>query len=154
MTSSNATLFQRLHHVCIVVNDLDRAQGFYESVGIGPWQDYPPLAEYTDLDVPNRDAFLGMRYRFANIDNVQIQLCQPPMENCPQRQFLKERGEGVYHLGFVVSDCDAAESEASDLGLSMLMRGRRPEGSGFAYFDTSKDAGVVLEVRKSPGDSQ
>jgi len=36
--------FTKLHHLCVVVADIDRAQRFYESVGIGPWIDYPPLA--------------------------------------------------------------------------------------------------------------
>ncbi len=35
--------FSKLHHLCVVVHDIDRAQAFYESVGIGPWHDYPPL---------------------------------------------------------------------------------------------------------------
>ena len=30
------------------------------------------------------------------------------------------------------------------------MRGQRPDGSGFVYFDTAAGAGVVLEIRKSP----
>ena len=49
--------FSKLHHLCVVVADIDRAQRFYESVGIGPWIDYPPLADYTDLDVPDPDGF-------------------------------------------------------------------------------------------------
>ena len=32
--------FAQLHHLCIVVHDIDRAQRYYESVGIGPWRDY------------------------------------------------------------------------------------------------------------------
>jgi hypothetical protein len=30
------------------------------------------------------------------------------------------------------------------------MRGRRENGSGFTYFDTAEQAGVVLEIRQSP----
>jgi catechol 2,3-dioxygenase-like lactoylglutathione lyase family enzyme len=140
--------FRRLHHVCLVVHDLDASVAYYESIGIGPWQDYPPLTEYTDLRVPNLDAFHGLRYKFVNLDNVQLQLCQPPELDCPQRRFLDERGEGVYHLGFE-SDVDKAAEQGAALGLTVTARGQRDNGSGFVYFDTRPDAAVVLMARKT-----
>ena len=143
------TPFAHLHHICIVVADIDKTQAYYESIGIGPWQPYPPLTEYTDLDVPNADAFAQMRYRFVDLDNVQLQLCEPPALDCPQRRFLDTHGEGVFHLGFE-HDVAGAVAQATTLGLDVLMRGQRPDGSGFVYFDTRSGAGVVLETRRSP----
>jgi methylmalonyl-CoA/ethylmalonyl-CoA epimerase len=146
MTPSNA--FQTLHHVCIVVSDIDASTAFYTSIGIGPWHDYPPLDQYTDLSVPDEPGFLALRYKFANIANVQLQLCQPTTGETPQKQFLEAHGEGVFHLGFTVPDCDASDSAVQALGLAIQMRGRRPDGSGFTYFDTAKrGAGVTLETR-------
>jgi len=145
-------IFRRLHHVCIVVHDIGAAEAYYDSVGIGPWHDYPPLDQYTELEVPSRDGFLGMKYRFCDIENMQLQLCQPPQLDCPQRRFLDEKGEGVFHLGFTVPDCDAAEAAARGAGVPVLMRGRRPDGSGFTYFDNADRAGVVLEIRRAAGD--
>jgi catechol 2,3-dioxygenase-like lactoylglutathione lyase family enzyme len=150
MTDVPTGPFRRLHHICIVVHDIASTEAAYEGMGVGPWQDYPSLAAYTELDVPNRDAFLGMRYRTCEIDNVQLQLCQPPQADCPQRRHLDEKGEGVFHIGFVVPDCDAAEQVGRDMGLGVLMRGRRPDRTGFTYFDTAAEAGVVLLARKSP----
>jgi catechol 2,3-dioxygenase-like lactoylglutathione lyase family enzyme len=144
------TLFRTLHHVCVVVADIEQAEAAYVRMGIGPWHDYPSLSAYTELDVPDRQAFLAMRYRWCDLENVQIQLCQPPMADCPQRRFLDEKGEGVFHIGFVVPDCDAAEAEGRAAGLGVLMRGRRPDRTGFTYFDTADDAGVVLLARQSP----
>ena len=139
--------FSRLHHLCVVVHDIDRAQAFYESVGIGPWHDYPPLREYAELDMPDPDGFRALRYRYAWVGDQQIQLCQPGPEPTPQRRFLDERGEGVFHVGFEVPDANAAERQVP---APPLMRGRRPDGSGFTYFDTAEQAGVVLEIRQSP----
>jgi len=142
------TPFRQLHHICLVVHDIDKAVGYYASLGIGPWQDYPPLTEYTQLEVPNPDAFLQMKYRFADLDNVQLQLCQPPELDCPQRRFLDSRGEGVFQLGFE-SDVDAAVAQGTSRGLEVIMRARRDNGSGFVYFDTLDQAGVVLMARKT-----
>lgn len=146
---SDARLFSNLHHVCVVVRDIEKARSYYESAGVGPWHDYPPLELYKDdLTVPDRAAFFEMKYQYAEIENVQIQLCEPGAGNSPQRRFLEERGEGVFHLGFLVPDADAAETEAAGLGLAQLMRGRRADGTGFTYFDTAEQgAGVTLEVR-------
>jgi catechol 2,3-dioxygenase-like lactoylglutathione lyase family enzyme len=142
--------FDRVHHLCIVVHDIDRSQAYYESVGIGPWHDYPPLSAFTDLRVPDTDGFLALVYRYAWIGDMQIQLVQPGPGNTPQRRFLDERGEGVFHIGFEVPDADAADADAHALGVEPMMRGRRPDGSGFTYFDTARQAGVVLEIRQSP----
>ena len=52
-------------------------------------------------------------------------------------------------IGFEVDDCDAAESEAAEVGIEPWMRGRKGTASGFTYFTTPR-AGVTLEVRQSP----
>jgi methylmalonyl-CoA/ethylmalonyl-CoA epimerase len=142
------TPFRKLHHICIVVRDIEASVAFYESIGIGPWQDYPPLTEYTRLAVPNPDAFYALKYKLADAGGVQLQLCQPPELDCPQRRFLDSRGEGVYHIGFE-SDLDEAATAAAGLGLNVLARGQRDNGSGFIYFDTADAAGVVLLARKT-----
>lgn len=149
---SDMQVFRRLHHVCIVVWDLDAAVAYYQSVGIGPWHEYPSLRAYEgcELTVPDREAFFGLRYRYANLENFQIQLCCPSEGGSPQRRFLETKGEGVFHLGFTVGDCDAAEAQSRAGGMQPLMRGRLADRSGFTYFDTAeRGAGVVLEIRAS-----
>jgi catechol 2,3-dioxygenase-like lactoylglutathione lyase family enzyme len=142
------TPFRQLHHICIVVHDLDKSVAYYESLGIGPWQDYPPLSEYTDLRVPDPEAFNQLRYKFVNLENFQLQLCEPPLLDCAQRKFLNTRGEGVFQIGFE-SDVDSAAEQGAALGLTVAMRGQRDNGSGFVYFDTLDQAGVVLMARKT-----
>jgi methylmalonyl-CoA/ethylmalonyl-CoA epimerase len=140
--------FRELQHICIVVRDIDASVAYYESIGIGPWQDYPPLTEYTRLTVANPEAFYALKYKLVNLGNVQLQLCQPPELDCPQRRFLDSHGEGVFHIGFE-ADVDEAATAAAGIGLNALARGQRDNGSGFIYFDTAADAGVVLLARKT-----
>jgi methylmalonyl-CoA/ethylmalonyl-CoA epimerase len=142
--------FHTLHHVCIVVEDMQRAVEFYESIGIGPWQPFPSLEPFRhELEVPDADDFMKLEYRFADLGNVQLQLCAPPKDsNTLQRRFLDEHGEGVFHLGFSVADCDRAEAHNRSLGLAPKLRGRLPNRNGFTYFDTDeRGAGVILQVR-------
>jgi catechol 2,3-dioxygenase-like lactoylglutathione lyase family enzyme len=139
--------FTKVHHICIVVHDIDKAQAFYESVGVVPWAEYPPLAEYEDLDVPSKQGFLSIKYRICNLPGMQLQLCQPGAEPSPQREHLDRKGEGVFHIGFEVPDADAAEAQAVGKGLRVLMRGRRANRTGFTYYDSAAAAGVILLTR-------
>ena len=59
--------FNKLHHLCIVVHDIDKAQAYYESIGIAPWESYPPLAEYEELEVPSPE---GLRNASGNSFSV------------------------------------------------------------------------------------
>jgi len=140
-------LFNKLHHICFVVHDIDKAQAYFESIGVGPWSDYPSLAEYEDLDVPDKAGFLSLKYRLCNLPNVQFQLCEPGDEPSPQRLHLDSKGEGVFHIGFEVPDADAAEARATTLGLPVLMRGRRANRTGFTYYKSADDVGVTLLTR-------
>ena len=139
-----AGIFDKLHHICLVVHDIDASQAFYESIGIGPWTAYPPLTEYEELEVPSRDGFMSLQYRVCDLPSVQLQLCQPNGDPSPQRIHLDAKGEGVFHIGFEVPDADVAEAAAA---LPVKMRGRRANRSGFTYFDTEKGAGVYLLTR-------
>lgn len=53
----------------------------------------------------------------------------------PQKRFLDEHGEGVYHLGFE-ADLDRAEGFGRTMGLPVIGRARREDNTGFCYFDT------------------
>ena len=143
-------LFTHVHHICIVVHDLEKSLTYYQSIGFGPWFDYPKGGSYLEFDVPNKQASDAMRYKCVQLENLQIQLCQPGPEDSPQRRFLDAHGEGVYHIGFEVADRDSAEAEGRALGLNVVARGRREDRSGFCYFDTRPEAGVVLEIRNTP----
>lgn len=139
----------KLHHICIVVHDIDKTQAYYESIGVGPWAAYPPLTEYEELEVPDREGFMTMQYRICNLPNIQLQLCQPSADQTPQRIHLDTKGEGIFHLGFEVPDADAAEAEARRRGLPVKMRGRRSNRTGFTYYDTADSAGVTLLTRST-----
>ena len=140
-------IFNKLHHICIVVPDIDQAQAYHESIGIGPWVAYPPLAEYEELDVPSPAGFRALKYRICNLPDIQLQLCEPGPDPSPQRLHLDRHGAGVFHLGFEVPNADAAEAEARSQGLVPSMRGRRNNGTGFTYYDTAPGAGVTLLTR-------
>jgi methylmalonyl-CoA/ethylmalonyl-CoA epimerase len=142
--------FNKLHHISIVVKDVEKTQTFYESIGIGPWMDYPPMKEYVKINVPDENGFYNLKIKCAQIGPVQLQLIEPGDGESLYKDHLRKKGEGVYHIGFEVDDISAADAKIEALGLKMLSSGRRENGSGFSYLETASEAGVVLLVRQSP----
>jgi catechol 2,3-dioxygenase-like lactoylglutathione lyase family enzyme len=145
-----ANPFSELHHLSLVVRDIDATVRFLESLGIGPFFEYPPMSEYTTLNVPDEEGFFNTLIKCAQIGPVQLQLVQPGEGRSIYKDFLEKNGEGVFHLGFVVPDVAAAEAGVREMGLKVISSGRRKNGSGFAYFDTTEKCGVTLLVRQSP----
>jgi len=143
-----STPFDNLHHVALVVQDVDRTVERLERLGFGPFIAYPPLTEYVELDVPDVDAFYDLRIEVCEIGPVALQVIEG-REGTIYGDFLRERGEGVFHLGFVVGDVDAAQQDVEGRGSSVLARGRRADGSGFTYFDTLAELGITLLVREN-----
>ena len=142
-------IFGKPHHICIVVKDIEKTKRYYESIGIGPWVDYPPLVEYTKLNVVDEKGFFDTRFVYTHIGNLQLQLAQPGEGKTIYKDFLETKGEGVFHIGFEVEDIDAAEKQLTDNEMKVLASGRRDDGSGFSYLDTREGAGVTLLVRQT-----
>jgi catechol 2,3-dioxygenase-like lactoylglutathione lyase family enzyme len=141
--------FDTLHHLALVVESLDRAVQRLEALGFGPFVDYPPLEEYTRLNVPDSEAFHALRIKLCRLGPVSLQV----IEGRPGTiygEFLRARGEGVFHLGFVVDDIESARRDPRVERLPVSSSGRRADGSGFTYFDTASDLGVNLLLRQSP----
>lgn len=142
--------FSELHHVSIVVRDIEESVKYYTSIGIGPFVEYPPMREYTKINVPDEEGFYNLRIVVARIGSVDLQLIQPGEGQSLYKDHLEKKGEGVYHLGFVVDDIEEAENEIKRKDLRIISNGRREDGSGFAYLDTAEKGGVTLLLRQSP----
>jgi methylmalonyl-CoA/ethylmalonyl-CoA epimerase len=141
------------HHICIVVKDIEKTKNYYESIGIGPWTEYPPLVEYTKLKVIDEKGFLATRFVYTKIGDLQLQLVQPGEGKTIYKEFLEKNGEGVFHIGFEVADIDIMDKQLTENGLKILSSGRRDDGSGFSYYDTRQQAGVTLLIRQTKKES-
>ncbi len=139
--------FSRLHHITIVVKDIERAEKFYTSIGIGPFGTSPRHGS-TEMTLRGKPLRNKVKVREANIGPVVLQLVQEVEGESLVTEFIRKKGEGVFHLGFVVDDLDKEEAKAVKLGLKVTQRGRGEGGIGSAFFDTEELGGVVLQIRK------
>jgi catechol 2,3-dioxygenase-like lactoylglutathione lyase family enzyme len=143
---SPKSLFSVLHHITVVVKDMEKAEAFYASVGIGPFitPSGHTIHTKTVRGKPIADKII---IRETQLGPIVLQLVQHIEGESIYKEFVEIKGQGVQHLGFLVEDIDQAEKDALAQGLKELARGRRKDGAGYCYFDTESLAGVILEIR-------
>jgi methylmalonyl-CoA/ethylmalonyl-CoA epimerase len=134
-----------LCQVAIVVKNIDETVKFYTEVfGIGPF-------EIREVEFPNA-TYYGQKagYRgkraFAKLGPVTLEIIELIEGRTVHEDFLKEKGEGLHHIGFAVQDLKRCEEEAKKLGLKVIQGMKREDGSGFAYLDSDRIGGAMFEL--------
>ncbi|MBE9506488.1 MAG: methylmalonyl-CoA epimerase [Chloroflexi bacterium] len=125
-----------IHHIAIVVRDLDVALAFYRD-GLG--------LEMTERrEVPEE----GVEIAFLPAGEGEIELLQPLDEESGVARFLKKRGEGLHHVCLAVEDVEAAMERLQATGAQLLSEKPRVNVHGTRYvFVHPKSAhGVLLEL--------
>ncbi len=138
--------FSELHHVGIIVKDLDKAVEYYESLGFGPFK--PLVLNVKErflwgkpMEAPNLKAKMG------NAGPIVVELIEPDMNiDSMWTRFLKTRGEGVSHIGYVAHDIDKEEAELVRRGFEVMFKARWVNGGGATYFATEKYGGTIFEI--------
>jgi hypothetical protein len=119
---------------------MDDAMRSYESMGIAKWVSFE--GEFPGV-YRGRDCMLAARVAFARTGPIYLELVQPTKGDWTASVFLKERGEGVYHLGYWVDDLDASLKQAVELGYEIDIVSDR---GGFAYLEADATTGVHMEL--------
>ena len=142
--------FNRVHHIHVIVRDMAKVDAFLRSIGI-ELVDYDHPGKYTLLEGNDAETLASIHYKFCRINGIDFQFMSPK-DDRPSRHktFLETRGQGVYSVGFLVDDVDAAEAKGKELGLTVQQKGRHEDGWGFTYFDTADTIGINLTVRQNP----
>jgi hypothetical protein len=143
-----------LYQAAVVVHDLERSIERYRStLGIGPWEtvdvDSADLAEAT---YRGRPAHYKFRAALAMVGPMQLELIQHVEGDSIFRDFIEEHGEGLHHLGHIrVSDLPGTIRRMEEEGIPCLQSGSIP-GAGYAYMDTVKELGAIVELLELPED--
>lgn len=145
----NQEIIQKLNlppmsQIGVVVKDLNQAMEYYEKVlGLGPFVE--PEIIYSDKHYHGKPADFFFRMGFCSLGPVELELIEPVTEPTIYHDFLKEKGNGLHHIGFDVKDMDDKIRLCAEMGIDVLQIGRTPAG-GFAYLNTEKIGGVIFEL--------
>ncbi|MFX1285023.1 MAG: VOC family protein [Promethearchaeota archaeon] len=127
--------FSQIDQIGVVVKDMEATMKFYESFG---------LESFLTLESVINSAKL--KIGLLQLGDVQLELIQVLEGETSHSKFLQERGEGVHHLGHIVVDLEEELSKLEEKGIKVLERGIVHEMVKFAYLDTEKTLGVILEL--------
>jgi methylmalonyl-CoA epimerase len=130
----------RIHHVAVVVRDLDAAVRFYrDTLGM-------PLELV--LPVPSDQVRIG----FLTVGESRIELVEPTSDDTGVARFLASRGEGFHHVCFEVPDIAATLDELAAGGIELIDRGPRAGADGPVAFIHPRSAhGVLVELVEAAG---
>ena len=123
-----------INQIAIVVEDLELvAQNYWNILGIGPWAifDWESPLVY-DRKYYGKPAWARERIALAQVGNVQLELVQPVDGPSIYADYLKECGEGLHHLNFLVDDVDETAAILAGEGFPSLQSGKwgPPESKG------------------------
>ncbi len=138
-----------LCQVAIVVRDIDKTVAFYSEVfGIGPFE----ICEVSFSDATYYGEKAGYRGKraFAKLGPVTLELIELIEGKTIHEDFLKEKGEGLHHIAFAVDNLTKCEEEARRAGLQITQGMKREDGTGFAYLDSDRIGGAIIEMIQWP----
>ena len=115
----------KLSHIGIVVRDVEKAMEYYGSVfGLGPF-----TTEVYDLKsfvFRGKTAGAKVKAAIAYSGPVFIELVQVLEGETVHTEFLRERGEGLQHVAFLVRNLDEKLKELAKSGIEPVMHLRIP----------------------------
>ena len=130
----------RVHHVAIVVRDIDAALPF--------WRDTLGLTFETVMPMPQDRVSIA----FLGVGESKIELVAPSDDTTGVARFLASRGEGFHHVCFEVADIAAALGELAEAGIQLIDTAPRQGAEGpVAFLHPSSCQGVLVELIEAPG---
>jgi len=133
----------KMSHVGIVVRDMDRAMDYYSSVfGLGPFT--TEVYDLKSFAYRGKTASARVKAAIAYSGPVFIELVQVLEGETVHTEFLRERGEGLQHVAFLVRNLDEKLKELTKSGVEPVMRLRIPIDNPADQAGTAKKTRLEL----------
>ena len=132
----NVNMVDSMHHVAIVVEDVDEALRFYrDALGL-------------ELKERRRVKAEDVEIAFLPLGESEIELLRPLSSESGVGRFLEKRGEGLHHICLAVDDIDAAMERLQKAGAQVL--GEKPQqgadGTRYLFVHPKSAHGVLIEL--------
>jgi methylmalonyl-CoA/ethylmalonyl-CoA epimerase len=150
MTAMPSPNLPKLFHIGWVVRDCDAAQEELSArLGAGPFRSMGDESVFDQTLVHGKPVPWAVKIAFGQLGGVLLELLQPLDDRSPHAEFLKERGEGMHHLAYVLADFDdqLAAIRAADPAAELLIDGTGPANPfRWVYVAGGNAHGTVLEL--------
>ncbi len=130
----------KVHHVAVVVSDIEAATRLYRDV-LG-------LPLETVMPIPSDRVTIA----FLPVGDVKIELVQPTDDTTGVARFLANKGEGFHHVCFEVPDLAEALTRLAIDGIELIDSAPRKGAEGpVAFLHPKSCHGVLVELIEVPG---
>lgn len=129
------TAFGPIHHVGIIVADLDAAAAKYRAMGFEPG----------DVERVESQNIAAVAMRAGE---SWVELITPLNHDSPLGRFLDARGEGMHHVAYLVDDVDATLASLANAGVELIDKTSRIGLHNWrvAFIHPRSCAGVLSEL--------
>ena len=143
---------KKARQICIIVKDVEEAKvKWAEFLGLpvpptanaGPYE--ITQAEY--MGSPEKVASCKMA-AFSLSDEMEFEVLEP-VGGVPSewQNFLNEKGEGIHHFAFGVTNTEEKLEAAKQAGYGCTQKGKYNDASGmYAYLDTRSELKATIET--------
>jgi methylmalonyl-CoA epimerase len=132
-------MIKKVHHVAMVVRNLDEAIKLYENL----FCVRPSKIE----TIPEQ----GVRAALIPIgDGGEIELLEPIDPNGGVAKFLEVKGEGIHHICFEVDDIDCTLNSVAEKGCKLIDKKSRKGLAGkIGFLHPKSTCGVLIELAET-----
>ncbi len=125
----------RLNHIAVLVRDLERAIGRFQSLG-------GRLLEREHLQESGADVAV------VEVGGAHLEFLSTRQPESKVGKLLERQGEGIHHLSFQVQDLESALGEARQAGIRLRdqVPRRGLHGRRIAFLDPDDTCGILIEL--------
>ena len=142
---------RRLHHVGVVVRDIEAAIAHLEALGFGPFKfddDHKVFAIDFDGELHGKPAQWTTKISNALMGDVELELLEPYEGDQALKETLDAQGEGLHHIGWLTTDLKGDIERATAKGAKIWTTSIKPGQPGFVYFEGSDVGNIAIELRE------
>jgi methylmalonyl-CoA/ethylmalonyl-CoA epimerase len=133
-----------LSHVGVVTRDLEKTIGEMQKLhNLSPFKILEP--EYTNTHLRGKPTDFKLKSAFYQSGQVVIEIISVIKGDSLFSEWLREKGEGLHHLGYDIQNIDEWLHHYETKGIGILQSGERP-GVKWAYLDTTCYTGLIVEL--------
>lgn len=130
----------KVHHVAVVVRDIDDA--------LGLWRDMLGLPVELVLPIEQDRVTIA----FLSVGESKLELVQPTDDSTGVARFLASKGEGFHHVCFEVANLSEALMRLELDGIELIDGAPRKGAEGpVAFLHPRSCHGVLVELIEAPG---
>jgi methylmalonyl-CoA/ethylmalonyl-CoA epimerase len=128
-------MIKKVHHVGIVVHDMEQAMGFYRDL--------------LGLHVHKLETIQeqGVKAALLTLGDSEVELLEPVVPDTGVARYLERKGEGLHHVCFEVDDVEADLASLKQSGTEMIDQQTRIGLAGrICFLHPSAMDGALVEL--------